>query len=148
MCSARRRSTDTRRRRSGGASLLEALAAITLMTTGLLALGGGAINLTRNLKTADSTGVATALAQQQLELLRSMPLGAAQLAPGDYTDAANPLRADGTTGGVFTRTWTVSPKDTPSFGVKTVTVRVSWTDHRPHTTTVAGYVRCSTVPCP
>src|SRR5439155_931449 len=88
-----------------------------------------------------------ALAQQKLEQLRSMPLGAAQVAPNSYTDPANPLRADGTGGGTFSRTWTVSANDSPTFGLRTVTVRVSWRDTRLHVTTLAAYIRCSTIPC-
>ncbi len=116
-----------------------------------IAVGGFAVNsvsLTRIDKTADSVTAATALAQQQLEALRALPLGAAQLAPGVYIDPANPLRADGTGGGVFQRSWTVSGNDTPRAGLRTVSVLVSWTDSRPHTTRVAAYVRCSTIPCP
>jgi hypothetical protein len=41
----------------------------------------------------------------------------------------------------------VSAKDTPVFGVKTVTVTVAWRDSNDHETSVAAYVRCSTVPC-
>jgi len=112
-----------------------------------MAFAANTITLTHNEKSADSTGAAHALAQQKLEQLRSTPLGAAAVAPGSYTDAANPLRADGTGGGVFTRNWTVSANDQPVFGLRTVTVTVSWQDTRSHTTTLAAYVRCSTIPC-
>ena len=115
-----------------------------------IAVGGFAVNsvsLTRLNKSAGSATAATALAQQKLEELRSMPLGAAALATGVYDDPANPMRPDGSTGGVFSRRWTVSPSDTPRSGLKTVVVAVSWTDYTPHTTRVAAYVRCSTIPC-
>src|SRR2546430_17275691 len=76
-----------------------------------IAVGGFAVNsvsLTRIDKTADSVTAATALAQQQLEALRALPLGAAQLSPGVYTDPTNPLRADGSGGGgVFQPSWPV-----------------------------------------
>jgi Tfp pilus assembly protein PilV len=127
--------------------LLEALAATTFLAVGLLGLAGSTVTVTRSTKTADGLAAANALAVQKLEQLRSMPLGAAQLASGQYTDAANPLRADGTAGGVYTRAWSVSANNTPTFGLKTVTVTVSWQDSRPHTTQVAAYVRCSAIPC-
>jgi Tfp pilus assembly protein PilV len=127
--------------------MLEALAATGLFAVGVLGFASQTISLTRAMKSADSTSAATALAEQQLEQLRSMPLGAPQLASGSYTDPANPLKANGTTGGPFMRTWVVSPKDTPAYGLKTVTVTVAWTDSRAHTVTLAAYVRCSTVPC-
>jgi Tfp pilus assembly protein PilV len=148
MCSVERRSTSkARRRRSRGISLLEALAAMGLLSAALLALAGSSITLTRAEKSADSTSSATALALQTLEHLRSMPLGAVQLTPGLYFDVSNPLRADGTTGGIYTRSWTVSPNDTPRLGLRLVTVTVEWTDSQPRATRLAAYVRCSKIPC-
>src|SRR6266516_3905541 len=127
MCSARPRSA---RRSAGGFSLLEAVAATAFLAVALMAFAANTIWLTHDEKTADSTSAAHALAQQKLEQLRSMPLG-----------------ADGTAGGTFTRTWTVSANNSPTFGLRTVTVRVSWRDTRLHTTTLAAYIRCSTIPC-
>lgn len=119
---------------------------MSLLATVLFGFSANSISLTRLAKAADSTSVAAALGQQKLEQLRSLPLGAALLAPGQYADAAT-LRADGSVGGPFSRTWTVSAKDTPRLGLKTVTVDVTWTDSRSHTSRIAAYVRCSTVPC-
>ena len=148
MCSVGQRSTS-RGQATRGVSLLEALAATAFVSLVLLAFAGNSASLTRNLKSADSTAAATALALQKLEQLRSMPLGAAELAnPGLFYDISNPLKADGTTGGIFSRSWQVSQKDTPRFGLKTVTATVSWTDSKSHSTRVAAYVRCSTIPCP
>ena len=144
MCSARPRSA---RRSAGGFSLLEAVAATAFLAVALMAFAANTIWLTHDEKTADSTSAAHALAQQKLEQLRSMPLGAVEVATGAYTDPANPLGADGTAGGTFTRTWTVSANNLPTFGLRTVTVRVSWRDTRLHTTTLAAYIRCSTIPC-
>jgi Tfp pilus assembly protein PilV len=145
MCSDERRSTEHGER---GLSLFEALAATAILSVGLFAFAGNAVSLTRGLKSADSTAAGTALALQKLEQLRSMPLGAAELATGLYYDPSNPLSADGTPGGPFDRYWVVSAKDTPRFGLKTVTVTVAWHDSSPHETRVAAYVRCSTIPCP
>ncbi|TMA58125.1 MAG: hypothetical protein E6J75_06090 [Deltaproteobacteria bacterium] len=113
----------------------------------ILGLSAASVALTRNSKGADSTSAATALAQQKLEQLRSMPLNATQLDPGIYYDAGNKLKADGTSGGIFDRSWLVSLKDTPRPGLKTVTVTVAWTDSRSHSTQVASFVRCNAVPC-
>src|SRR5262249_10788661 len=103
---------------------------------------------TRSSKTADGVSSANALAVQKLEQLRSMPLGAAQLASGQYYDSANPMKADGTMGGPFSRSGAGSPKDQPGWGRKAVTVTVSRKDARAHATSVAAYIRCSTIPCP
>jgi len=145
MCSARPRSA---RRSAGGFSLLEAVAATAFLAVALMAFAANTIWLTHDEKSADSTSAAHALAQQKLEQLRSMPLGAAEVAPGLLlADPANPLRADGTAGGTFSRTWSVSANNTPTFGLRTVTVKVSWRDTRLHVTTLAAYIRCSTIPC-
>ena len=145
MCSARRRSA---RHGARGYSLLEAVAATSFLALALMAFAANTITLTHNEKSADSTSAAHALAQQTLEQLRSAPFGALAVAPGNYTDPANPLRADGTAGGIFTRRWTVSANNQPILGLRTVTVTVSWTDTRSHTTTLAAYVRCGpTPPC-
>ena len=112
-----------------------------------MAFAANTISLTHNEKSADSTSAAHALAQEKLEQLRSMQLGAAALNPGIYIDPANPLQADGTAGGTFTRRWVVSGNDSPASGLRTVTVTVSWRDTRLHTTTLASYVRCSAIPC-
>jgi len=144
MCSARRRSA---RHGARGFSLLEAVAATSFLALALMAFAANTISLTHNEKSADSTSAAHALAQQKLEQLRSLELGALQLAPGIYLDPANPLQADGTAGGTFTRRWVVSGNDSPASGLRTVTVTVSWRDTRLHTTTLASYVRCSAIPC-
>ena len=144
MCLGGRRSA---RRAASGFSLLEALAATAVLGVGLLAFTANAVSLTRSAKTADSVDVATALAQQKLEQLRSLQLGSAGHTTGSYGDATT-LNAAGTANGPYTRSWTVSAKDTPRFGLKTVTVSVAWTDSMAHTSQVAAYIRCSTVPCP
>ena|SRR5689334_5994201 len=145
MCSAERRSTS--RRSTRGFSLLEALAATGFLAIALMAFAANTVSLTRSEKSADSTNAAHALATQKVEQLRSTPLGAPQVATGAYVDALNPLKADGTNGGPFTRTWVVSANNVPTWGLRTVTVTVAWHDSRDHTTQLAAYVRCSTIPC-
>ena len=150
MCWDERRSAErgAGRRAERGISLLEALVATAFLGLALLGLAASTVTVTHSAKTADGLAAANALAVQKLEQLRSMPLGAAQLGSGQYADASNPLRADGTVGGTYTRSWTVSANDIPRFGLKTVTVTVSWHDSRDHSTQVAAFVRCSAIPCP
>ena len=147
MYSVRRRSTSaaaTRKRR--GTSILDAIGAIALGGIAVFAFVTNSVSMARMSTTAKSVNAATALAQEQLEELRSMPLGAAQVRPGSYGEPGS-IDADGRPGGRFTRSWTVSANDTPRRGLRTVTVVVTWTDSRPHTTRLAAYVRCSTIPC-
>jgi Tfp pilus assembly protein PilV len=141
------RPLSAKRRGSEGLSLLEALAATTMLGVALLGLGGNAITLSRASKGADGTIAGNALAQAKIEQLRSLPLGSPAVATGAYQEQAT-LAADGSIGGPYLRTWVVSNGDVPHWGLKTVTVTVAWTDSRSHATQVAAYVRCSTVPCP
>ena len=127
---------------------MEALAAIAFLGVSLGALAVNSVTGTHRVKMADATAAAHALATQKLEQLRSMPLGSSQLLAGQYYDPANNLQADGTSGGKFNRSWQVSIKDTPRFGLRTVTVTVAWTDNSvSHSTKMAAYVRCQTIPC-
>jgi len=131
-----------------GTSILEAVATLGFVGVAVLGFSMNSVSLARANKVADSTTAATALAQQKIEELRNLPLGAAQLSTGSYTDASNPLAASGAAGRTFTRAWTVSAKDQPRSGLKTLTVTVAWTDSRAHTARLAAFVRCSRVPCP
>lgn len=145
MYSVGRRST---KRTARGISLVEALATTAFLGVALLALCRNTVSVTRVEKTADLTSAAQALATQKIEQLRSTPLGAAQVAYGTYYDPQNPLKADGTTGGLFNRMWTVSAKDSPRLGLRTVTVTVYWYAGGYHTVRLPAFVRCATVPCP
>lgn len=137
------------RKRQRGFSLLEALVASSILAVPFLAFTMVSIALARGTKTADSLSAATALAQETIEQVRSQPLGTvSQNTAGTLNDASNPIRADGTAGGIFTRSWTISNRDIPTFGLRTLTVTVSWNDPLPHSMQLASYLRCSTVPCP
>ena len=126
---------------------MEALAAASLLAVAMMALNMTSISLARGTKTADSYSAATALATEQLEIVRAMPVGSAGHAPGSYASANNPLTADGLAGGRYTRTWTVSANNSPSDGLRTVTMNVSWTDSEPHNLQLVGFIRCQNLPC-
>lgn len=136
------------RRASAGFGLIEALVAASILAFAMLAFQASAITLTRGAKEADSTSAATALAQERLELLRSLPLGHAAHTPGSYADASNPVTADGQPNGRYNVTWTVSNRDVPDFGLKTIMVTVAWNDPRPRSMQLGAFVRCTLVPCP
>jgi hypothetical protein len=126
---------------------VEAVAAASLLAAAMMALNMTSISLARGAKTADSYSAATALATEELEIIRAMPVGSAGHAPGNYSSANNPLTADGQAGGRYTRTWTISANNNPSAGLRTVTVSVGWTDNTPHSVQLVGFVRCQNLPC-
>src|SRR2546425_12857199 len=121
MHSARRRST----KRTVGTTLLEALGALGVTGVGVLGLVTSTVFLTRANRSSGSVAAATALAQQKLEQLRSMPLDPAALGSGQYTDPLGAMNADGTAGGLFNRSWVVSAGNTPRAGLKIVTVTLA-----------------------
>jgi Tfp pilus assembly protein PilV len=126
-------------------SLVEAVVTAGLIGIGLLGLSASTLVITRAAKAADSTSAATAIAMRRLELVRSMPLGAAGHTPGSYNGGT--YQPNGNQGGPIAINWVVSAKDQPRAGLKTVTVTASWTDPTAHTLQVAGFVRCPNVPC-
>lgn len=114
-----------------GLSLIEILVAFTILSIAGIALFKiGSTSITGNTKTADQV-VAGALASAKLEDLRNT----------DYDSLASgsdgPLTAGGASGGMFTRTWTITstPITGVSNNVKTAAVSVSWTGGGPVTMT-------------
>jgi hypothetical protein len=69
------------------------------------------------------------LAQEQMELFQLAPT-ASLPADGTYNDPNNPLDPDPLDADVSTynRRWTIA-RNTPAFGVTTVTVAVDWLDN-------------------
>jgi len=127
-------------------SLVEALVTMTILSIGVLGLSASSIQLGRTAKWADMSAAATALGTQQLELLRSLPLGSAQHATGSYT--AGSMQANGTANGPYTVSWVVSANDTPTWGLKTVTVTTAWTQYnKARSLQMGALVRCSKTPC-
>ena len=123
---------------------MDALMATTILTIGLLGMSAGTIQLTRAAKLSDMTASATGLATKQLELVRSMPLTAA--VSGSYSGGYK--NANGSDGGPYAVLWVVSGNDTPSWGLKTVTVTTAWSQFsQVHQVRLASFIRCSKTPC-
>ena len=146
MYSAKRRSPE-RRRNERGFSLLEGLVTIGIMSIGVLGLSASSIELSRTAKWSDMAAAATGLAVERLEIIRSQPLGSAQHTPGSY-DVDGTLQANGTATGPYTLSWVVSANDSPSWGLRTVTVTTSWNQYgTARAVQLAALVRCSKTPC-
>ena len=119
----------------------------SLLSIGLLGLSASSLMVTRSAKGADSSSAATSLVTKQLEAVRSMPLDANPgHRPGTYTVGS--YYPNGNQGGPITVVYAVSALDTPRMGLKTVTVRATWTDAKGgHTLDEGAFIRCSTIPC-
>ena len=128
-----------------GFSLVEAMIAMVILSVGLLAVGLMQIGAMKGNTNALSRSDGVAMAQSQLDILRSLPLNDAQLVDtGSALDAgsavgnANPndALADHTNGVVagsngqqYTIFWNVVD-NTPVPGTKTVRVYTYWTDQK------------------
>jgi Tfp pilus assembly protein PilV len=124
-------SSSTRRRRlvalgsEAGFSLIEAVVAAGLLAIISLGFALGADRAVRFNVYSRSLTTANTLAQAKVEELAGKVSTDAQLTVGNHTDASNPLKADGTSGGIYTRTWVVT-NDVPTTGIRTVTITVNW----------------------
>jgi prepilin-type N-terminal cleavage/methylation domain-containing protein len=111
---------------TAGLTLIEVLVAIVVLaltSMGMSATGMAVIDVNTF---SQRMAIATTLAQDQLEALKTLPVTAPQLTAGAHADSQNPLTATGGSGGSYTRTWTVTP-NTPAARLLTVTVTVQWT---------------------
>lgn len=108
-----------------GFSLIEALVAACLLAIISLGFALGADRAVRFNVYSRSLTAATTLAQAKVEELASKVSTDAQLTGGDHADGANPVTPEGTAGGIYTRTWTVT-NNTPTAGLKTIQVTVTW----------------------
>jgi len=126
--------------RAAGFTLIEAVFAIGFLSVLTLSLALGMGHALRYTAFGRSAAAATTLAQDQIEALTSRLDTDADLAAGMHVDPRNPLAADGTTGGIYIRSWEVAD-DAPSNGAKTIVVTVTWTLYGEGHTIRVGTVR-------
>jgi prepilin-type N-terminal cleavage/methylation domain-containing protein len=112
-----------------GFSLIEILVAIGIFSIAILGLAVGAITITRANKTSQFHTVATNMAQDALEQLKSQPYAA--VATGG--DVPPPVQ-----GVAFARNWIVAENLAATF--KQVNVTVQWTDYVLHNLTVSAAI--------
>ena len=110
-----------------GSSLTEIVVATAVFASTVLGLINSSLNTRKAAFLTENTAAAVTLAQDKLEKIRTLAATSADLTEGAHNDSLNPLGADGTTDGIFTRQWTVTD-DTPIAGMKRVEMRVSWND--------------------
>lgn len=114
-------------RSDAGTSLTEIVVATAIFASTVLGLMNSFLNTRKAALLTEQTSAAVTLAQDKLEQLRTFAATSGDLAAGTHSDPLNPLHADGSTGGLFTRQWTVTD-DIPINGMKRVEMRVTWRD--------------------
>lgn len=130
-----------------GASLIEALVAVTLFSIGAAGLAATSVGSTRSNAVSKTASAAAALVHDKIEQLRSLDPGTnpADLAPGVHVDPLNPLTPTGDPNGKYQRQWTVTA-NTPGVGLSRVVVSVTW--NSPIQRSVRGVTLiCSTREC-
>lgn len=116
-----RNTEPVRSRYQGGISLIETLVAVVILAFAAVMQGYMSLATISTNRHARNITVATNLAMQQVETLQAGSYSAV------VSGSDGPLNADGTAGGAYSRTWTVTA-DTPVAGSKTVDVAVTWAD--------------------
>ena len=111
-----------KRAKDAGFSAVELILAITFF--GILMMGFlGVFPLgLRTVEKGEHMTLASSLAQDEIERLKTLPRTDGDLVAGAHADAANPLL------GVYTRTYTITD-NTPLAGMKRVDVSVSYSDN-------------------
>ncbi|MGH7803146.1 MAG: hypothetical protein ACREQJ_02260 [Candidatus Binatia bacterium] len=108
-----------------GAGLIEVIVAVLIFAIAVL---GFATSTTSARQAGDASrfeAEATTLAMDKLEELRTRLPTDPELGAGAHTDTDNPLRPDAETGGIYTRTWQMTP-NLPMLGLGTIEMRVTW----------------------
>jgi len=105
-----------------GFTLIELICAMLILTVCLLALVQMTTHSIYNNTWGSDNVISTRLAQNKIAQLKSG--GYAALATGNYTDANNPIDAQGNAGGYYTRTWSIATG--PTTGTMQITVTITW----------------------
>jgi Tfp pilus assembly protein PilV len=115
-----------RARAEHGGTFIEVLAAIAVFAVVVIGLSPTLLSTRKVADLSKNQSVATTLAEDKIEQIRTLSTVA--------SGSDGPLNADGTSGGIFNRSWTVTA-NTPTIGVSRVEVVVSWRD-RPNASSV------------
>jgi len=110
-----------RLRAQRGSSFVELLAAVTVFAIVVLGLSPSLLSTRRVASLGKNRSVAATLAVDKVEQIRAK--GSGLLSSGND----GPFNADGSPGGIFSRSWTITPA-TPNVQLSRVVVTVSWRD--------------------
>jgi type II secretory pathway pseudopilin PulG len=114
-----------------GTTFIEILAAVSIFSIVAIGLSPGLLSARKFADLSANQSIATALAGDKIEQVRT--LAATAVTSG----SDGPLQADGTGGGIFNRTWTVTA-NSPVAGVNCLSVRVSWQDRSGNNSVTLG----------
>ena len=117
-------------RSSSGFTLIETIAALTILAVGVLGVAAGLLTAMKVSSQSREKTEAIFLAEQQLEIFRIMPASeVAKLAAGGnaVNDTDNPINPNDDSSTEYLRSWVIE-NDTPEEDVISIAVTVSWTD--------------------
>ncbi|TMA10901.1 MAG: prepilin-type N-terminal cleavage/methylation domain-containing protein [Deltaproteobacteria bacterium] len=119
-----------------GFTLIEVLVAMTIFAIAILGLAIGATSVIRANQTSLYTTIATNLAQDRLEELKSRTAA-------NITTTGSPENNISVSGVPvkFNRSWTVTSNCNSVSGLICVTVTVSWTDYISHNVVISSAVK-------
>lgn len=118
-----------------GSALIEVMVALVIFVLVTLGLTSSTVNAKRTADGSRHAAEATTLAFDKLEHLRTLLPTDSALTPGAHTDSPSPMTVNGTAGGIFARTWTVTtslPSLAPVIStgaLARIDMRVSWPTH-------------------
>jgi Tfp pilus assembly protein PilV len=122
---------------ANGFTVIEALVAMVIFGVSLLGLAIGATTVVRANQTSLYTTIATNLAQDRLEELKSRTSGSINTTGSPETTSAS--------GVTFTRSWTVDAagvNNCPNVsGLTCIAVTVSWTDYAARSVVISSAVK-------
>ncbi len=109
-----------------GFTLIEVMIALAIMSIGVLSLGVAQLTALRMSSTSSRLSQAMYLAEEQMEIFRSMPWGATFTAlVVDQPDPGNPILPVAGDASAYNRSWTIQPNQ-PPHNLSEITITVTW----------------------
>src|SRR5256885_8733477 len=95
---------------AAGFTLIEVLVAAVIGLVMMVGAGNLGLNALHQRASYDSISTATSLAERQFELLRDIqnPVSDSNFTTGSHTAANSPMKQDGSSGGPYNVSWTVT----------------------------------------
>ena len=114
--------TVARKSSQAGFSAVEMIVAVAFFGVLMLGFIGVFPMGLRTVQKGERMSVATNIAQDEIERLKTLAVANADIAAGAHVDAANPIQ------GAYTRTWTITD-DNPMAGMKRLDMNVAFSDN-------------------